>query len=83
MVLKILYAVGSSILPTKYLPHLVAAILGVVIAYALAQGRYTTRERDLHGRTILITVAYHLDVLVSLAELIRHTLLRELSPRMG
>jgi len=58
MVLKILYAVGSSILPTEYFPHLVVAIIGIVTAYAFAQGRHTTRERDLHGRTILITGAF-------------------------
>ncbi|KAH9965501.1 hypothetical protein BC827DRAFT_1185038, partial [Russula dissimulans] len=33
-------------------------IIGVVTTYAFAQGRYTTRERDLHGRTILITGAF-------------------------
>jgi predicted nuclease with RNAse H fold len=65
MVLKILYAVGSYILPTEYFTHALVAVIGVVTVYAFAQGRHTTRERDLHGRTILITAAYHLDVFVT------------------
>lgn len=67
MVLKILYALGTAILPSsEYYTHLVVAAVGIVTVYAFAQGRKTSRERDLHGRTILITVAFHFDIVVSL-----------------
>lgn len=35
-----------------------AVILAIVVARAYAQGRSTTRERDLHGRIVLLTVSY-------------------------
>jgi hypothetical protein len=66
MVLKILYAVGTAILPSGYYTHLVVAVVGIVTVYAFAQGRKTGRERDLHGRTVLITVAFHFNIVVSL-----------------
>jgi len=66
MVLKILYAVGTVILPSEYYyTHLVVAVIGIVTVYAFAQGRKTSRERDLHGRTILITAAFCFNVVVS------------------
>ncbi|KAI9507998.1 hypothetical protein F5148DRAFT_1275969 [Russula earlei] len=49
MVLKILYVVGSAILPAKYFTHAVLAVAGVVTIYIFSQGRQTRRERDLHG----------------------------------
>ncbi|KAI0002234.1 hypothetical protein BJV74DRAFT_817993 [Russula compacta] len=58
MVLKILYAVGTAILPSKYYTHAIVAVVGIVTIYTFAQGRKTNRERDLHGRTILITGAF-------------------------
>ncbi|KAI0046462.1 hypothetical protein FA95DRAFT_1560111 [Auriscalpium vulgare] len=58
MVLKILAVVGETILPSKYDAHAVLAILTLVTIYTYAQGRKTTRERDLHGRTVLITGAF-------------------------
>lgn len=57
MVLKILATVGDAILPSKYYTHAVLAVIGLITIYTYAQGRQTTRERDLHGRTILVTVA--------------------------
>jgi uncharacterized membrane protein YuzA (DUF378 family) len=82
MVLKILYAVGTAVLPSEYYTHLAVAVVGIVTVYAFAQGRKTSRERDLHGRTILITVALHFNIVVSLFG--RHdTLFRVHSPRMG
>ena len=63
MVLKILYAVGSTILPEKYYTHVVLAVVAVIVLHAFAQGRKTSRERDLHGRTILITAASDLEVI--------------------
>jgi len=71
MVLKILYAIGTAILPSEYYTHLVVAVVGIVTVYAFAQGRKTSRERDLHGRTILITGAFTpngLTLLSSLAQ---------------
>ncbi|KAI0302324.1 hypothetical protein B0F90DRAFT_1836626 [Multifurca ochricompacta] len=58
MVLKILYAIGSTILPAEYYTHVVLTVVGIVTVYTFAQGRKTDRERDLHGRTILITGAF-------------------------
>ena len=67
MVLKILYAVGTAILPSKYFTHAIVAVVGIVTIYTFAQGRKTNRERDLHGRTILITVASHFNNVVLLS----------------
>jgi len=67
MVLKILHAVGSAILPSQYYTHAVLAVFGIVTVYTLTQGRKTNRERDLHDRTILITAASHLNVVVLLS----------------
>ena len=64
MVLKILYAVGSTILPEKYYTHIVLAVVAVITLYTVAQGRKTSRERDLHGRTILITAGSYLEVIL-------------------
>src|SRR6266850_2105007 len=69
MVLQILYVVGNTILPPKYYTHVVVAVVGIMTAYAFSQGCKTDRERDLHGRTILITAAsisklHHLAVLL-------------------
>lgn len=58
MVLEVAYALLSSTIPSGY--YIPAAVIAValVIVYAFAQGRTTTRERDLHARVVLITVAY-------------------------
>ena len=64
MVLKILYAVGTTILPSQYYTHVVVAVVGIITVYTFAQGRKTSRERDLHGRTILITVASRSNIVV-------------------
>jgi hypothetical protein len=67
MVLKIMYAVGTTILPSEYYTYLALAVVGIVTVYTFAQGRKTSRERVLHGRTILITVAFHFNVVISLS----------------
>lgn len=41
----------------RYFLQIGAAILALVIIRAYAQGRKTNRERDLHARTILLTVS--------------------------
>jgi len=56
MVLKILATVVPSILPAKYLVQIIVTITVLLVSHAFAQGRKTTRERDLHARVILITV---------------------------
>ena len=66
MVLKILYAVGT-VLPSEYYTYIAVAVVGIVTVYTFAQGRKTSRERVLHGRTILITAASHFIVVVSLS----------------
>ena len=57
MVLKIVEAFASSFLPTQYIVHIVVGIVIILTLRAVSQGRRTTRERDLHGRTVLITVS--------------------------
>jgi hypothetical protein len=81
MVLKILHAVGSIILPEKYYTHAVLAVVAVITLYTFAQGRKTSRERDLHGRTILITAGSYLEDILPGADWL--PFLREPSPPMG
>ena len=56
MVLKIAHATLTSILPSKYYTHAVLVIVAIITIHAYTQGRKTSRERDLHGRTIIVTV---------------------------
>ena len=57
MVLTILDVVARSpYFPSNYLVHIVAAIASVLFVRALAQGRTTNRDRDLHARVIIMTV---------------------------
>lgn len=56
MVLQVAYTLASKILPSERYVHVGVSILGLVITYAFAQGRTTDRERDLHARTIIVTV---------------------------
>ncbi|TBU26758.1 hypothetical protein BD311DRAFT_725556 [Dichomitus squalens] len=55
MVLQVLYTAVTAVLPVRYWPHAAVAAAVVVVIYAYAQGRSTTRERDLHARVILLT----------------------------
>ena len=57
MVLDIAYTVLPKVLPSKYWLRLGVAVVGVLIVRTLSQGRKTTRERNLHARVILVTVA--------------------------
>jgi hypothetical protein len=65
MVLGIAEALASSFFPTNYVVHIGIGILTILVLRAFSQGRKTDRERDLHARTILLTVSpnfvYHLD----------------------
>lgn len=62
MVLQAAYTVVTHILPSGYYWHIVVSVVVLVITYAFSQGRTTSRERDLHARTILVTVRLESDV---------------------
>ena len=56
MVLRIAEALISAFLPREYWVHIATLVFAAVVIRAFAQGRTTTRERDLHARVILVTV---------------------------
>ncbi|KAG6901751.1 hypothetical protein C0995_008316 [Termitomyces sp. Mi166 len=56
MVLKIAGAAYTAFFPTQYAVHVVIGLVTVLVLRAFSQGRKTNRERDLHGRKILVTV---------------------------
>jgi NAD(P)-dependent dehydrogenase (short-subunit alcohol dehydrogenase family) len=59
MVLGILESIyRSSYFPRSYVPHILITSLAVVILHALSQGRKTSRDRDLHARTVILTGAF-------------------------
>ncbi|EDR07697.1 uncharacterized protein LACBIDRAFT_298117 [Laccaria bicolor S238N-H82] len=71
MVLNVAEALASSFFPTQYIVHIVVGIVVVLTLHAVCQGRRTTRERDLHARTVLITGGFTplgLTILRSLAQ---------------
>ncbi|PIL33747.1 hypothetical protein GSI_04372 [Ganoderma sinense ZZ0214-1] len=55
MVLQVLYTAATTVLPFNYWPHAAVAAAVFVVIYAYAQGRSTTRERDLHARVVILT----------------------------
>ncbi|KAH7883405.1 hypothetical protein F5I97DRAFT_1904799 [Phlebopus sp. FC_14] len=55
MVLKLLGVAVNAVLPPKYYVHALVSLLAIVVVRAFAQGRTTNRERDMHGRVVLIT----------------------------
>lgn len=57
MVLKAAYALATYALPTGYYWHTAIGIGTLVVTYAFAQGKTTDRDRDLHARTVLVTVS--------------------------
>ncbi|KAJ2917686.1 hypothetical protein MD484_g2694, partial [Candolleomyces efflorescens] len=59
MVLGILESIyRSSYFPRSYVPHILLTSLAVVVLHALSQGRKTSRDRDLHARTVILTGAF-------------------------
>ncbi|PBK79907.1 hypothetical protein ARMGADRAFT_1049090 [Armillaria gallica] len=72
MVLGILdAAISSAYFPKNYVPHIVTAAASLVLIRAFSQGRTTSRDRDLHARTILVTGGFTslgLTLLQSLAQ---------------
>ena len=57
MVLQFVYTAAATLVPPTYWPHTLVAGAVLVVIYAYAQGRSTTRERDLHARVVLLTVS--------------------------
>ena len=51
-------AINSAYFPKNYVPHIVTAAASLVLIRAFSQGRTTSRDRDLHARTVLVTVRY-------------------------
>lgn len=71
MVLKMLGAAVNTLLPPKYYVHACLSVLLIVVVHALAQGRRTNRERDMHARVVLVTGGFTplgLTLLQNLAE---------------
>ena len=56
MVLKVAATALTAIVPSKYYVHAILTLITVLVVRAFSQGRTTNRERDLHGRVILVTV---------------------------
>lgn len=56
MVLQAAYTFVNHALPSGYYWHICGTLAAGVVTYAFAQGRTTNRDRDLHARTILVTV---------------------------
>lgn len=83
MVLQVLYTAVTAVLPVKYWPHAAAVAAVLVVIYAYAQGRSTTRERDLHARIVILTVSLYTAVALSEGGRIRETLPEERKVAMG
>ncbi|KAF8131994.1 hypothetical protein EV363DRAFT_1329596 [Boletus edulis] len=82
MVLKMLGAVVNTLLPSSYYVHAAVSILAIVVVHAFAQGRTTTRERDMHARVVLVTGGFTplgLTLIQSLAQRGAHVI--ALSPK--
>ncbi|KAI0753320.1 hypothetical protein C8Q80DRAFT_1151516 [Daedaleopsis nitida] len=57
MVLQFVHTAAAATVPPKCSPHVLVGAFVLVAIYAYAQGRSTTRERDLHARVVLLTVS--------------------------
>jgi hypothetical protein len=71
MVLEVAAATANKLLPTRYWLPAGGTLIGLLLLHTLAQGRRTTRERNLHGRVVLLTGAFTptgLTLLQALAE---------------
>ena len=56
MVVHILGTAYETLFPKQYLYHICGGLLALYVIRTLSQGRKTTRDRDLHGRVVLMTV---------------------------
>ncbi|KAL1675142.1 hypothetical protein EV122DRAFT_219179 [Schizophyllum commune] len=58
MVVHILGTAYETLFPKQYLYHICGGLLALYVIGTLSEGRKTTRDRDLHGRVVLITGAF-------------------------
>ncbi|KAL1708144.1 hypothetical protein EV121DRAFT_197716 [Schizophyllum commune] len=58
MVVHILGTAYETLFPKQYLYHICGGLLALYVIRTLSQGRKTTRDRDLHGRVVLLTGAF-------------------------
>ncbi|KAJ8517005.1 hypothetical protein ONZ45_g5766 [Pleurotus djamor] len=58
MVLQVVLSAASALYSSHYFVHIIAGFTAVYVLHAFAQGKRTSRERDLHARTIIITGAF-------------------------
>ncbi|KAL1749219.1 hypothetical protein HDZ31DRAFT_27869 [Schizophyllum fasciatum] len=58
MVLHILGTAYDTLFPKQYLYHICGGLLALYVLRTLSQGRKTSRDRDLHGRVVLMTGAF-------------------------
>ncbi|TRM70434.1 hypothetical protein BD626DRAFT_544786 [Schizophyllum amplum] len=58
MVLTVLGAAYDALVPKQYVYHICGGLLALYVIRILAQGRMTSRDRDLHARVILMTGAF-------------------------
>jgi hypothetical protein len=56
MVLQVAATALTAVISSKYYVHAILTFITVFVFRAFSQGRTTNRERDLHGRVILVTV---------------------------
>ncbi|KZT72400.1 hypothetical protein DAEQUDRAFT_755221 [Daedalea quercina L-15889] len=54
MVVQVFFALATAV-PSKYYVRIALSAIALVVLYAFAQGRTTSRERDLHARVIILT----------------------------
>lgn len=54
--LYIISDILSNAIPSKHYVPIAFSIFTIILVHGWSAGRKTTRERDLHGRVILLTV---------------------------
>jgi hypothetical protein len=59
MVLDLAATLVNRLLPSKYYIPAVAGVGSIFVVRSLVEGKKTSRERDLHGRVVLVTVRHH------------------------
>ncbi|KAJ3512980.1 hypothetical protein NMY22_g15174 [Coprinellus aureogranulatus] len=56
--LESIYTSPSFTYPRSHIPHILISLLLIYVLRTLSQGRKTSRDRDLHARTVLLTGAF-------------------------
>jgi len=72
MVLKVAQALTDKFLLYEYAWHILVGLIVLAVVRTFSQGRTTSRERDLHNRTFLVTVC-----IFSLLKLVAESRIRE------